>query len=115
VPDGSAFAFELCTVNTREYVLPRLDGKGYDRKLSYPAFAGGTQVYRNSEDSLCPARDPNQEPPKYKYRVMSGFRPEVDENCDLLGSEEYISLKYRVLSLVAILVIINLVTDLSLS
>jgi hypothetical protein len=42
----------------------------------------------NSENSLCLARDANQEPPEYKYGVISGFRPEVYENRDLLGSED---------------------------
>jgi hypothetical protein len=92
VPDGCAFASEPCTVNTREYVLPRSDLKGNCRSLH---FLVGPQFYHYTQDSLCLARDANREPPEYKYRVISGFRPEVVENRDLLGSEERRSHKYR--------------------
>ena len=42
-------------------------------------ISGGTQVYHHNQDSLCLARDANQEPLEYKYRVISGIRPEVGE------------------------------------
>ena len=58
-------------------------------------MSGGTQVYHHTQDSLCLARDANQEPPEYKYRVISGFRPEVDKVCALLGYYEV----YRGISL----------------